>query len=683
MASSDGQDYRIHMVTREPFDPREQLAPPGQTQPAWYIVQFNGTLTLEERNRLRETYGLSLSDYLPNFAYLEHLEPATWLSLSEDELYRASLLYEPSDKISPDISGFSDGEGAPDRRLRVVLFQDVILDEFLRELFDLSARNEVRARSVFNPDQVSVLDDRPFGGSPQVIIPLVPPEVVLDISRLPHVRWVEEKRDVDLNRLKAESGLITNPLALPIRRFVLQLFGPANREPTPGGLVQSGTPLKTPVWDKWIQGQGQVIGIMDFAINPEHCMFADTNPIGPNHRKIAGTRQHPFDEGKMHGHVVAALAAGHAPQDVGLKNVKGMAWQARLSLDDRDDFVAGKVSFLQALTNQAGNRAFIHSNSWHEKDGYGQIGADTDAYVWEHEEHLVCGSTGNIEDDEIGPPGSAKNALCVSASGNSGQHMNVGDGIAGPIGNGDLRRKPDICAPGCGLMATAGMKSCQGADITNCATSWATPILAGAAALVRQYYLEGWYPMGAKRAEDEMKHPSAALVKATLLNSTVDMTAVPGYPSNLEGWGRVLLTNTLFFAEELVPKLFVRDVPNAAGLRTRESHVYSVAVRDDSRPLKITLVWSDSPALAAARHPLVNDLNLIVTSPNGETFLGNQIGEDGISVKDGQPDDINNVEMVIRNRNLHGHWIITICCKAVNGRTDRQGYALVVTGALG
>jgi hypothetical protein len=441
-------------------------------------------------------------------------------------------------------------------------------------------------------------------------------------------------------------------------------------------------PRVTPVWDQGIQGQGQIIGITDLAINPAHCMFSDTYPIGLEHRKIVGTRQPPFQRrGDPHGQFVAALAAGYTPEDAALMDSKGMAWQARLSLDDRRDISDDNVSFLQALTNQAGDLAFIHSNSWHELEGYGQIAADADTFVWGNEEHLVCGSTGNMEEQAIGPPGSAKNALCVSASGNYGGHMNFGDGSIGPVSVDDLRRKPDVCAPGC-RMTTAGKKKCFGADITDCATSWATPIAAGAAALVRQYYLEGWHPTGAKVAENEMGQPSAALVKATLLNSTVDMTGVNGYPSDPEGWGRVLLTNTLYFANEGAPKLFVRDIPNSVGLHTGESHVYNVAVRDDSRPLKVTLVWSDSPGMANARRPLVNNLDLSVTAPDGRTFLGNQIGQDGISFEGGAPDEINNVEMVIRNQDLSGDWIIMVYCAAANGPTGAQGYALVLTGAL-
>ena len=37
-------------------------------------------------------------------------------------------------------------------------------------------------------------------------------------------------------------------------------------------------------------------------------------------------------------------------------------------------------------------------------------------------------------------------------------------------------------------------------------------------------------------------------MKATLLNGTVDMTGIAGYPGNTEGWGRgLLLDNALVF----------------------------------------------------------------------------------------------------------------------------------------
>ena len=48
-------------------------------------------------------------------------------------------------------------------------------------------------------------------------------------------------------------------------------------------------------------------------------------------------------------------------------------------------------------------------------------------------------------------------------------------------------------------------------------TSMATPVVAGAAILVRQYFVDGYYPSGARRASDGFA-PTAALIKATLIN---------------------------------------------------------------------------------------------------------------------------------------------------------------------
>jgi hypothetical protein len=46
----------------------------------------------------------------------------------------------------------------------------------------------------------------------------------------------------------------------------------------------------------------------------------------------------------------------------------------------------------------------------------------------------------------------------------------------------------------------------------------ATPACAGGAALVRQYYAEGWHITGSRNPGAGI-NPSAALVKATMINS--------------------------------------------------------------------------------------------------------------------------------------------------------------------
>ncbi len=45
----------------------------------------------------------------------------------------------------------------------------------------------------------------------------------------------------------------------------------------------------------------------------------------------------------------------------------------------------------------------------------------------------------------------------------------------------------------------------------------ATPVVAGSAALVRQYFMDGYYPSG-KRNEADKRTPSGALIKAVMIS---------------------------------------------------------------------------------------------------------------------------------------------------------------------
>ena len=72
------------------------------------------------------------------------------------------------------------------------------------------------------------------------------------------------------------------------------------------------------------------------------------------------------------------------------------------------------------------------------------------------------------------------------------------------------------CDPGNGKIPGAngykdGLLSLQG-------TSMATPLTAGHASLIRQYFEEGYYPNGIKGDGRSLTNPSATLIKAVLMN---------------------------------------------------------------------------------------------------------------------------------------------------------------------
>jgi subtilisin family serine protease len=91
----------------------------------------------------------------------------------------------------------------------------------------------------------------------------------------------------------------------------------------------------------------------------------------------------------------------------------------------------------------------------------------------------------------------------------------------------DKRIKPDVMAPGTGITSAASDGSlsstneCSSTDVVEMSgTSMATPIVAGAAGIVRQYFEEGRLMNGMRDALAKRSFsPSAALVKALIIHS--------------------------------------------------------------------------------------------------------------------------------------------------------------------
>jgi subtilase family protein/CARDB protein len=338
---------------------------------------------------------------------------------------------------------------------------------------------------------------------------------------------------------------------------------------------------------------------------------------------------------------------------------------------------------LSELTDAAAMGATIHTNSWHddtEGSGnpatYNQTSADVDTFAWNHEDHLVLGSAGNTGEEQ-GPPGTAKDAICVCAAQADPNELNIGDGNPGPTADG--RRKPDLVGVGCGITSSNVGTAC-GVQARGCATSWATPHMSGNAALARQYYTEGFYPTGTQQPHHAFV-PSGALLKATVINGTIDMTGQAGYPSALEGWGLIRLENVLFFPGA-ARRSRVWDTRNADGSNTGDLHEFHLDVASNTQPLKITLVWTEPPGGANSATPVVNNLDLEVVSPGGaQTFLGNDFAA-GVSTTGGAADATNNVEMVLVNAPAAGDWTIRVRGTAVNVGNPAQGYAVVATGDL-
>ncbi len=181
-------------------------------------------------------------------------------------------------------------------------------------------------------------------------------------------------------------------------------------------------------------------------------------------------------------------------------------------------------------------------------------------------------------------------------------------------------------------------------------TSMASPIVAGAAAIVREFYQEA-----------HTVTPSSALIKATLINSAVDMLDENNdgvndnrfpIPNTHEGWGRINLVNATDKTAQFV------DDPT--GIATGNVARHSYTIPGGGGPLKITLVWNDAPGNPMAGPDLVNNLDLVVTSPEAVTYIGNHFGGGWTLQGGGQADRTNNVENVYIQTAAPGIWTVEV-----------------------
>jgi hypothetical protein len=478
----------------------------------------------------------------------------------------------------------------------------------------------------------------------------------------------------------------------------------------------------TPVFDHGIHGEGQVVGYIDTGIDPDACYFRDTarglpptnacnggTVVDTAQRKVlavdflaasecsGGIASTEWDT-QNHGSHVAGTIAGdnfanlitHDPGDGMAPGAKLVVQDAGFLTDNCGDLpgIGCPVVDLKPIFQQAYTQgARIHTNSWGDRENaaiqntYSAACQDVDQFMFDHPDFLILFAAGNAGPGTgtVGSPSTAKNTISVGATlrGTSADSM-ASFSSCGPTADG--RVKPDLTMPGSNIVSArndgnATTNNCS--TITMSGTSMASPGAAGMAALVRQYYADGNYPTGAPVAANKFT-PSAALIKATMLNSTKVMTGTGTgpVPNNCQGWGRVLLDDTLFFAGQ-ARALFVADDAGFAQGAAGQTKTFTVQVAA-GQALRATLAWTDFPSTPAASINLNNDLDLTVSGPSG-TFLGN-VFSGSQSVTGGAADRRNNVEQVTLNAPVAGTYTITV--RAFNVPSSAQPFALVVSGGL-
>jgi hypothetical protein len=603
----------------------------------YFLVQLEAELDPGTEARLR-ALGVERLGFVPDRAYVVRLPEGAAAALRRLPGVRWVGAVEPGFKLSPDVGvrPFAD----PARRTgdRLLATVDLYPGEDLE-------RTAARLDSL----GIEVLHRASFSDVRRLTVRATLAQLER-AARVEAVSWIEEAPEITTRNIDSR------------------------------GVIQGGAPGLTPVWNRGLHGEGQILGHIDGPIYYKSCYFLDLAEEipGPLHRKIIAYRA--FGAGPAsHGTHTAGILAGDSVPVAGSIGYSGLASAARITHTDLAGItgVNGSPSNLYdflTLAHQDGAR--VHSNSWGD-DGttaYTPLVRDVDLFSWDHEDSLVVFASSNSP--WLHTPENAKDVLAVGASHNGAMADEFCSAGSGPTADG--RRKPEIFAPGCEIYSAENQSLCG--SIMNGGTSMAAPAIAAAGALVRQYFVDGFYPSGARDPADA-RVPSGALIKAVLLNSAADMTGMPGFPGEQEGYGRVLLDDGLYFAGDRRGLVVLADVRNARGLSTGVADHFTLLVRGADEPLEVTLVFTEPPAAPFAASATVNDLDLELISPSGLRYLGNRFDtEIGESVPGGLPDALNNVEVIRLSGPEVGEWRIAVRGTAI--RQGLQGYALVATGSI-
>jgi hypothetical protein len=651
-----------------------------------YIIQFVGPIKEEWKNRV-SSFGAELGDYIPNNAFIVKMSPEEKDRISRLGFVQWSGLFQPAYKIRPDLLS-KDGA-----------FEVEIVTH------DGSGVNPVLAR-LDGSQVISLYSGQDFGLVKAII----------------------------------DGGLLREIASLDFVRYIEPYFEPVIQNRNMQWIHQTNVVDDRKMWDNTLDGTGQLIGYADTGLDYDHNFFRESvgvivngdiyNVTDLNRRKLVrylpmsnyvGVDPFADDEWALkdsrpgigqtsgHGTMVAGTGAGRDDDVNDLSLHDGIGKGTKIFMQDIgtvcrpqpgaqwDDclrYIPDDYHFLYIQPYNAGVR--IHSNSWGTQDSNYDLQARmTDMFMWNYPDMLVIFSNGNGGGGQydVGSPATAKSIISAGAAGSaSGVTMWTQNDVAGYSSPGpttDGRMKPTVTMVGQGYSSRSDgnpwSDAGTGLTVGWLGTSYAAPAASGTLAIIRQYFVEGWYPTGTSNPAQGFE-PSAALMKAVLAASGEKMTGSSRdrkneqkWPNNSQGWGRPNLDKALYFSGD--PRQLA-VVEHKDGLLTGDEIEYSYFVNSGEQ-LKVQLVWTDYPGSLGAPAALVNNLNLEVTAPGGAMYRGNVFSTPfgtSESRPGGLPDPTNPMEGVRLNNPTTGIWKVKI--KGFDIPVGPQPFALVVSGDL-
>lgn len=643
------------------------------------LVQTTQPLDRAQKDELASK-GAAILEYVPENTYLCSFAPADLSPIRALPYVTWANVYMRGFKIAPTLQSSLPNRPSERDIVEVASLPVPTLSTrpekvdivFHKGVDPEAVREKVAAAARLNPSELSL--------TPEKVRLTVQERYLQDLAAIDEVRNIEKVSPYKLHN--------------NIARRILRLEANPTGAPVP------------------FEGEGQIIAVADTGFDQGSTANPHPAFTGRVARLYALGRPGNANDPNGHGTHVAGSVLGDGQSAILGARIRGTAPRARLVLQSVLDQFGDLGGLPDNLNNlfrapyqQDGAR--VHTNSWGSVGPgvggvYNQNSREVDEFVWNNRDCVICFSAGNEGQDanangqidamSVTPPSTAKNCITIGASENDRPDFTLtygqgwpGDFPADPIasdnvssnpegmvgfsGRGptrDQRIKPDVVAPGTFILSTRSRATqdrgwaLSGDDLFYFmgGTSMATPLVAGCAALVREFLIQ----------QHGLQRPSAALVKAMLINGARDITGqylpseAGSIPNTAEGFGRIDMRATVgpFAATET---LTIKDENTA--LDTGEQESLTINVPPNARLLKVTLVWTDP-----AGEALQNDLDLIVRLADGKERHGN------VAAGSTAFDRNNNVEQVIVANPPAGQTQVIV--HAHRSATFAQTFALVV-----
>ena len=459
-------------------------------------------------------------------------------------------------------------------------------------------------------------------------------KLTADLNSVLGVSVVEQYKGMNLIQVSIPGSKVNQVVNLPSVKWVELIPEPDVKEDNRGRSIHRSSNLDTQtITGRNYTGEGIGVMVRDDGIVGTHIDFQGRI----DNSAASGT-------GQTHGDGVAGILAGAGNLD---PTKRGMAAGSSI-------FVTNYVSsFLDAATQNLINNGDVQiTNSSYGNGcnaGYTSTSRTVDSQSNTILSLLHVFSAGNSGTSNCsygagsgwgnitGGHKQGKNVIAtanVFFDGSQPSHSSNGPAYDGRI-------KPDITAHGQGQLSTDE----NNGYLTFGGTSGAAPGIAGVSAQLYQLYAD----------EHGGDLPEAALIKAALLNTANDYGNVG--PDFQFGWGLVnglraamLLEDDRFFDEEIAQD---------------DTNNHTIDIPGNTVQVRFMLYWNDPSAVAGASTALVNDLDLVVTTPSNNQLLPWVLDSTPDPVALNTPatngiDRLNNMEQVLINNPEEGEYTLDI-----------------------